>query len=182
MLKKNGSLLFSLHRSLTVFCGSPSYVSPEIVNHKPYTGPTTDVWSLGVLIFGILVGYLPFYASPNAKNDDTLDQRIMRGRYRIPSTVSPQARDLLKQMIVLDPHQRITTKCMLDHPWLVNEAEAGLEDDQPCIDEEALAAIESILGHQRINVLQAIIDNEISDVTSSYYLLSSANKKRAFSI
>jgi len=174
------SAFFSPGEKLTVYCGSPSYVSPEIISHIPYLGPNSDIWSLGVLIFGMVVGYLPFYASADAKADETLERRILRGRYRLPSSLSSQVRDLIKRTLVTNPALRISLRDMHDHPWLEAAHHASIqEEDSVTIDEEALALIETRLGHSRKEVLEAIRDREVSDVTACYFLLSVSNRKRS---
>ena len=80
---------------------------------------------------------------------------------------------------MVDPLDRINTGEMFDHPWLMLAADELKEEvDQSGVDEEALSRIEISLGHSRKTVLEAIRDEEISDVTASYILLSTANKKR----
>ena len=85
-------------------CGSPSYASPEMLLGTKYDGPAIDVWALGIILVAMVCGYLPF------DDDDTpkLYKKIIKGDFQIPSHVSPDLCDLLKQILVVDPTKRIT--------------------------------------------------------------------------
>lgn len=73
---------------LQTFCGSPLYASPEIVNGRPYRGPEVDTWSLGVLLYTMVHGTMPF----DSQNHKTLVQQISTGNYRKPSQPSGESR------------------------------------------------------------------------------------------
>lgn len=102
-------------KRLKVFCGSPSYAAPEIVARRQYDGPPVDVWSLGVVLFAMICGYLPFHAGGDRQ---ALCRKIMKGHYSCPDTISAEAKDLLEQMLTVDPEARITLKQVLAHPWV----------------------------------------------------------------
>ena len=94
-------------------CGSPCYASPEMLSGKPYSGLETDIWSAGIVLYSMLVGGLPF--------DDvelkSLYKQIKEGKFYIPSTLSLEAIDLLKQILRVDPRKRITFKELKEHRW-----------------------------------------------------------------
>jgi serine/threonine protein kinase len=106
---------FAPGKKLRVHCGSPSYAAPEIVGRKLYEGPPVDVWSLGVVLFAMLAGFLPFHSSTGNKQE--LCQKIMAGTYNAPDYLSPSARDLLGRMLTVDPDARITLAEVAAHPW-----------------------------------------------------------------
>src|ERR1700722_13939957 len=89
---------------LETYCGSPHYVSPEIVNGQKYEGTASDVWSCGVILFVLLVGSLPF------EEEDIwlLLNKVKTGKYTIPEWVDPLAKDLIRKMLVVDVAKRIT--------------------------------------------------------------------------
>lgn len=89
-------------------CGSPSYAAPEIVSRQLYDGPPVDVWSLGVVLFAMITGYLPFHSS--GSNKDELCQRIVSGVYKTPDWISDESRDLLRGMLTTDPRRRLTVE------------------------------------------------------------------------
>ena len=102
---QNGMLLTS--------CGSLCYASPEIVAGKPYSTPT-DVWSVGVLLFAMAVGSLPF----DDVNQKRLAQKILYGQPAMPATLSEDLTDLLTRMLAKDPAERATIKEIKEHPWV----------------------------------------------------------------
>ncbi|ORX55822.1 Pkinase-domain-containing protein [Hesseltinella vesiculosa] len=105
----------AMNSALKTSCGSPHYASPEIVMGKAYDGTKTDVWSLGVILFALLSGHLPF----DDESMPRLLEKIKLGRYRpIPSSVSAEAKDLVRKMLVVDPSKRIKMNQLLCHPWL----------------------------------------------------------------
>lgn len=115
---------------LSTFCGSPLYASPEIVKGTPYIGPEVDCWSLGVLLYTLVYGAMPFDGS----NFKRLVRQISNGDYyepRNPSSASP----LIRDMLTVDPLKRADIAYICDHPWVNSGCEAS------CLEvAEALAA------------------------------------------
>lgn len=99
-------------------CGSENYSSPEIYAGKQYTA-ASDIWSFGVVLFAMTVGYLPFYDKEFSK----LAHKIMYLDPDIPNFLSPQLVDLLKKMLMKNPADRIRIKDILAHPWLSKNVE-----------------------------------------------------------
>ncbi len=89
-------------QKLSIFCGTPSYMSPEIVNKQEYLGPQADVWALGVLLYVMLVGSYPFKGA----NDRELYRRIARGKPTVPDFISRSGRSLIQRMLLVDPFRR----------------------------------------------------------------------------
>ena len=87
-------------------CGTPAYLAPEIAADTGYEGYSVDVWSMGVLLYAMLCGTVPFKA-PTMKE---LHKLILRGKYSVPNHVSPEARNLMAGMINLVPANRLTIK------------------------------------------------------------------------
>ena len=91
---------------LETSCGSPHYASPEIVHGKKYEGNATDVWSCGVILYVLLTGRLPF----EDENLRDLLSKVKSGKYDMPASIDPQARDLLARMLVVDVSQRMSVR------------------------------------------------------------------------
>ncbi|KAM7422578.1 hypothetical protein PAMA_010559 [Pampus argenteus] len=98
---------------LQTFCGSPLYASPEIVNGRPYRGPEVDTWSLGVLLYTMVHGTMPF----DGNNHKTLVQQISTGNYRKPNNPS-DACGLIRWMLMVNPERRATIEEIAGHWWL----------------------------------------------------------------
>jgi 5'-AMP-activated protein kinase catalytic alpha subunit len=108
--------VYSPRGFLETNCGSPLYASPEIVQGARYVGPEVDAWSLGVILFAMLTGTLPF-------EDDQLKglyDKIRAGAYTLPGYLSAEARDLLRIMLTVDPRQRATMKDIKFSAWVMN--------------------------------------------------------------
>eukprot|EP00826_Nyctotherus_ovalis_P048906 TRINITY_DN581_c0_g3_i1.p1 TRINITY_DN581_c0_g3~~TRINITY_DN581_c0_g3_i1.p1 ORF type:complete len:556 (+),score=136.47 TRINITY_DN581_c0_g3_i1:333-2000(+) len=101
-------------RRIRIFCGTPSYMSPEIVLRKEYTGPPADVWALGVLLYAMLCGTFPFKGS----NDKELYRAISSAKIHFPEDLSESSVALLKRILRFDPDLRPTAGEIAADPWL----------------------------------------------------------------
>jgi serine/threonine protein kinase/Ca2+-binding EF-hand superfamily protein len=97
----------------TPHVGGLCHVAPEQLRQEPYSGEKNDIWGLGVILYILLVGRLPF----NGYGQQYLDN-IKAVNYTLPDTLSPEAKDLIRQMLVYDPEQRISCDKIMQHPWL----------------------------------------------------------------
>ncbi|KAF5916537.1 NUAK family SNF1-like kinase 2 [Diceros bicornis minor] len=127
------SNLYHQGKFLQTFCGSPLYASPEIVNGKPYTGPEVDSWSLGVLLYILVHGTMPF----DGQDHKTLVKQISDGAYREPPKPS-DACGLIRWLLMVNPTRRATLEDVASHWWVnwgyttrVGEQEALHEGGHP---------------------------------------------------
>lgn len=117
---------------LDTFCGSPPYAAPELFQGKKYDGPEVDVWSLGVILYTLVSGSLPF----DGQNLKELRERVLRGKYRIPFYMSTDCENLLKKFLVLNPAKRASLETIMRDRWI----NVGYEDKElkpykePCRD------------------------------------------------
>ncbi|XDV53381.1 hypothetical protein PO909_021894 [Leuciscus waleckii] len=122
LLDENGNIkiadfglsnLYHKDKLLQTFCGSPLYASPEIVNGRPYRGPEVDSWALGVLLYTLVYGSMPF----DGGDHKNLIRQISNGEYREPSQ-SSDARGLIRWMLMVNPERRATVEDIANHWWV----------------------------------------------------------------
>eukprot|EP01113_Clastostelium_recurvatum_P017422 TRINITY_DN2044_c0_g1_i1.p1 TRINITY_DN2044_c0_g1~~TRINITY_DN2044_c0_g1_i1.p1 ORF type:complete len:496 (+),score=141.35 TRINITY_DN2044_c0_g1_i1:84-1490(+) len=103
--------------NLQTSCGTPSYVAPEVLSGGTYDAEC-DLWSVGVITYVLLCGFTPFYGETQRE----LFDRITRADYSFPSPewdeISPAAKDFVKKVLLLNPHERLSAQNALEHPWL----------------------------------------------------------------
>lgn len=110
---------------LKTSCGSPNYASPEVVSGKAYVGPEVDVWSCGVVLYALLCGSLPF----DDENVPNLFRKIKHGNFTLPGHLSSEAKDLIVQMLVVDPTRRITFAQIRKHSWFMKDLPEYLDGE-----------------------------------------------------
>ncbi|XP_075065441.1 NUAK family SNF1-like kinase 1 [Mixophyes fleayi] len=122
LLDENGNIkiadfglsnLYHKDKFLQTFCGSPLYASPEIVNGRPYRGPEVDSWALGVLLYTLVYGTMPF----DGFDHKNLIRQISSGEYREPTQPS-DARGLIRWMLMVNPERRATIEDIANHWWV----------------------------------------------------------------
>uniref|UniRef100_A0A1B0BCU1 non-specific serine/threonine protein kinase n=1 Tax=Glossina palpalis gambiensis TaxID=67801 RepID=A0A1B0BCU1_9MUSC len=102
---------------LATWCGSPPYAAPEVFEGKQYTGPEIDIWSLGVVLYVLVCGALPFDGSTL----QSLRDRVLSGRFRIPFFMSSECEHLIRRMLVLEPTRRYSIEQIKRHRWMCPE-------------------------------------------------------------
>lgn len=96
-------------------CGTPGYIAPEVLSYRSYS-TKVDMWSLGIVLYVLLSGYMPF------PTDESGEEHVKRGRIVFPparfARVSHGAKDLIQRLLMVDPEQRLSATQVLQHPWM----------------------------------------------------------------
>uniref|UniRef100_A0A8C9YG33 non-specific serine/threonine protein kinase n=1 Tax=Sander lucioperca TaxID=283035 RepID=A0A8C9YG33_SANLU len=162
---------FTLGSKLDTFCGSPPYAAPELFQGKKYDGPEVDVWSLGVILYTLVSGSLPF----DGQNLKELRERVLRGKYRIPFYMSTDCENLLKKLLVLNPGKRGSLQQIMKDRWMnVGYDEKELKTyNEPEQDFNDLKRIElmATMGFPQEEVKKALEGQKYNEVTAIYLLL-----------
>ncbi|XP_047037664.1 serine/threonine-protein kinase MARK2-like isoform X3 [Helicoverpa zea] len=162
---------FTPGAKLDTFCGSPPYAAPELFQGKKYDGPEVDVWSLGVILYTLVSGSLPFDGSTLRE----LRERVLRGKYRIPFYMSTDCENLLKKFLVLNPCKRASLESIMRDKWM----NTGYEDDElrpyvePQQDFKDHNRIEALVcvGYNRQEIEYSLAEAKYDDVFATYLLL-----------
>ncbi|KAF4070782.1 hypothetical protein AMELA_G00277520 [Ameiurus melas] len=162
---------FTLGNKLDTFCGSPPYAAPELFQGKKYDGPEVDVWSLGVILYTLVSGSLPF----DGQNLKELRERVLRGKYRIPFYMSTDCENLLKRFLVLNPIKRGTLEQIMKDRWI----NAGFEEDElkpfmePELDISDQKRIDIMvgMGYSREEIHESLTRMKYDEITATYLLL-----------
>ncbi|KAL2085528.1 hypothetical protein ACEWY4_018848 [Coilia grayii] len=102
---------------LATWCGSPPYAAPEVFEGQQYEGPQLDIWSMGVVLYVLVCGALPF----DGPSLPVLRQRVLEGRFRIPYFMTEDCEHLIRRMLVLDPSKRLSVAQIKEHRWMAME-------------------------------------------------------------
>ncbi|XP_025775203.1 MAP/microtubule affinity-regulating kinase 3 [Puma concolor] len=162
---------FTVGSKLDTFCGSPPYAAPELFQGKKYDGPEVDVWSLGVILYTLVSGSLPF----DGQNLKELRERVLRGKYRIPFYMSTDCENLLKRFLVLNPIKRGTLEQIMKDRWI----NAGHEEDElkpfvePELDISDQKRIDIMvgMGYSEEEIQESLSKMKYDEITATYLLL-----------
>ncbi|XP_055018184.1 MAP/microtubule affinity-regulating kinase 3a isoform X16 [Boleophthalmus pectinirostris] len=169
---------FTMGNKLDTFCGSPPYAAPELFQGKKYDGPEVDVWSLGVILYTLVSGSLPF----DGQNLKELRERVLRGKYRIPFYMSTDCENLLKRFLVLNPGKRGTLEVREDAQNQIMKdrwINSGFEDDElkpytePELDITDQKRIDVMvgMGYNLDEIQESLAKMKYDEITATYLLL-----------
>ncbi|XP_053474768.1 serine/threonine-protein kinase MARK1-like [Ictalurus furcatus] len=162
---------FMVGNKLDTFCGSPPYAAPELFQGKKYDGPEVDVWSLGVILYTLVSGSLPF----DGQNLKELRERVLRGKYRIPFYMSTDCENLLKRLLVLNPIKRGSLEQIMKDKWMnVGHDDEELQPyNEPEYDFSDSKRIELMvtMGFPKDEITEALKGKKYDEVMATYLLL-----------
>ena len=177
-------------KALKVFCGTPSYMAPEIVRRIEYDGKPVDAWSLGIVLYAMVCGCFPF----SAKNYPDLYKKIMRGQFRIPENLSEGLKDLIRNLLVVDAKKRYSVAQAKSHPWVhggklgnMNDSLKGWQCDPGCSEilisknpandlNEGVMKMMDEFGIRREMIVHNVVNKAHNGISTCYYLLKQAMK------
>ncbi|XP_012217552.1 serine/threonine-protein kinase SIK3-like isoform X2 [Linepithema humile] len=160
---------------LSTWCGSPPYAAPEIFEGKHYDGPRADVWSLGVVLYVLVCGALPF----DGPTMQLLRSVVVSGKFRIPFFMSADCEKLIRHMLVVEPERRLSISQILTHSWMDGEGVVELEPGgcspdvsvPPQLNQLVIENMLRLPGLSADTLLQAIKGNTFDHVSAIYNLL-----------
>lgn len=149
---------------LETFCGSLSYSAPEVILRKKYTGPETDIWSLGVILYTLLAGEYPF-------DDDSevmTQRKIVQAEYEMPFYFDEDLSDLIRQMLQLEPSERITIDGIIDHPWMTIHEEDYSDSEEEEDDHSYLTPSSSTTTNQSTSDVDSIFSQQDTNMIAAF--------------
>lgn len=167
-------------QTLDTFCGSPPYAAPELFKGLRYEGPEVDIWSLGVILYTLVSGTLPF----DGNNLKELRERVLRGKYRVPFYMSTDCENLLKKFLVLNPHKRASLETIMKDKWM----NVGYEDDElrPYIEPKPnfsdSTRFQQLLrmGYPIEEIEDSLRNRRYDEVMANYLLLEQSNNGNVY--
>ncbi|KJE96447.1 snrk protein [Capsaspora owczarzaki ATCC 30864] len=169
-------------QKLQTACGSLAYSPPEVLLGDEYDGPAVDIWSLGVILYMMVCGSLPFQ---EAGASETI-VHIMEGRFTIPAHVSSECADLIRGMLIVEPTKRMSLSVIKQTAWITAADDTPIEVKEPVFDIANLPPHEQELVFQRLKeididretVLKSLASDAYDHVTATFYLLAHQHMKR----
>ncbi|XP_020021432.1 serine/threonine-protein kinase SIK2 isoform X3 [Castor canadensis] len=161
---------------LATWCGSPPYAAPEVFEGQQYEGPQLDIWSMGVVLYVLVCGALPF----DGPTLPILRQRVLEGRFRIPYFMSEDCEHLIRRMLVLDPSKRLTIAQIKEHKWMLIEVPVQRpvlypqeQENEPSIGEfnEQVLRLMHSLGIDQQKTIESLQNKSYNHFAAIYFLL-----------
>ena len=166
---------------LQTSCGSPTYAAPELILGRKYLGSEVDVWSMGVLLYALMCGFLPF----DDNSIECLYKKILSGKYDEPCWLSNSSKKLIRAMLQIDPKKRITIQQLCNHPWITAEFlnpvsfvhKANFEKD-----DDVLSTMSAVCGERALDIWKKLVKSDRTDYKTATYLLLLDRKLHGLSL
>ncbi|XP_047360539.1 maternal embryonic leucine zipper kinase-like isoform X1 [Vespa velutina] len=162
-------------------CGSPTYAAPELILGKKYLGSEVDIWSMGVILYALLCGFLPF----DDNSIENLYKKILNGKYDEPGWLSISSKRLIRAMLQRDPKKRITIQELCNHPWITS----GFLNPISFVhktnfekDDDVLSTMSAICGEHSSDIWNILAKSDRTDYRTATYLLLLDRKLRGLSL
>ncbi|XP_059139871.1 uncharacterized protein LOC131928009 isoform X2 [Physella acuta] len=180
------SNFFAPNSPLKTWCGSPPYAAPELFEGVEYDAPKVDVWSLGVVLYVLVCGALPFDGSTL----QSLRNRVLAGKYRVPFYMTRDCENLISNMLVVESARRYTISQIVKHTWMHAGSE-DLDNDELLLDQgedDNSLSVDSDLGQQILthmaslgldidSTVKSVESNSFDNLSAIYHLLADKFRK-----
>jgi serine/threonine-protein kinase SIK3 len=179
---------FTEGQPLTTWCGSPPYAAPEVFLGLEYDGPKADIWSLGVVLYVLVCGALPF----DGVTLHDLKHVVIGGKFRIPFFMSQECEHLIRHMLVVEPERRYSLQQIANHKWIKkfniqtslttpceaviieqhnNSIVTSIANEQTNLDTIVMTHMLQLPGLTADMILQSVRENRFDNIYAVYYLL-----------
>ncbi|KAJ8706413.1 hypothetical protein PYW08_011039 [Mythimna loreyi] len=183
---------FTAGSPLATWCGSPPYAAPELFEGRQYDGPKADIWSLGVVLYVLVCGALPFDGSTLHE----LRSVVLSGKFRIPYFMSQDCEHLIRHMLVVEPEKRLSLRSVARHRWLEAHQPgpgpphydawggacachaAGAERSDAAQRDTVVAHMLTLPGLTHQHIEQAIQEDRFDHISAIYHLLMDKLQQR----
>ncbi|XP_065216053.1 serine/threonine-protein kinase SIK3 homolog isoform X2 [Planococcus citri] len=156
---------------LSTWCGSPAYAAPELFEGQEYDGPKADIWSLGVVLYVLVSGSLPF----DGTTLQTLRSRVLSGKFRIPFFMTADCEHLIRHMLVVDAEKRYSLRQIIQHNWMrkcgINYSHVILNPN-PVINNKVVEHMLQLPGLNHDMIVNAVQQKHFDHVSAIYHLLA----------
>eukprot|EP00123_Amoebidium_parasiticum_P015227 comp22842_c0_seq1/m.35986 comp22842_c0_seq1/g.35986 ORF comp22842_c0_seq1/g.35986 comp22842_c0_seq1/m.35986 type:complete len:754 (-) comp22842_c0_seq1:841-3102(-) len=164
---------------LDTFCGSPPYAAPELFQGIVYEGPEVDIWSMGVILYTLVSGALPFDGS----NLKELRERVIQGKYRVPFFMSTECEVFLRKFLNTDPRKRASIDKIMREPWMnvgheTNPLQAYVEEGEVDLHDDDRYLLMEGLGFTREEIEGSLDTRAYNHVTATYMLLGARKRNQ----
>ncbi|XP_058458351.1 uncharacterized protein LOC131434981 isoform X3 [Malaya genurostris] len=166
---------------LRTWCGSPPYAAPEVFQGVEYDGPKSDIWSLGVVLYVLVCGALPF----DGATLHDLRSVVVTGKFRIPFFMSQECEHLIRHMLVVEPEKRYTLRQIGNHKWLemyntipILETGSFQQAESANLDTVVMTHMLQLPGLTADMIAQSVHENRFDHIYAIYYLLVDKLKQK----
>ncbi|XP_026279659.1 serine/threonine-protein kinase SIK3 isoform X2 [Frankliniella occidentalis] len=175
---------FKQGQMMSTWCGSPPYAAPELFEGREYNGPKADVWSLGVVLYVLVCGTLPF----DGATLQALRENVISGMFRIPFFMSMDCENLIKHMLVVEPEKRYSIKQIFRHKWMTEGQPtsgppcypvAELEPEPEPLNKLVMEHMLQLPGLTSEMIIQSLQEKNFDHISAIYHLLVDKLEQRS---